>query len=357
MLNFNKIDKDYILSKISQIELFSYYLPISISDIQDCLYKNKLICSPLRTDKNPTCGFYSDSKGKIRFSDFAGFFHGDCFDVVAYHKNLNASSSRDFNIILESIAIDFKLIQGGILTNTVNVLNTNIYKKKKAVIQVQPREWTVTDIYYFNKGGITTHTLDKMGVYPVYIAWINEEILYSFSFRDPCYAIRVGFYDGIDNWKLYFPTRESHRFITNNRYMMSMNLISKANFGIITKSFKDVAVFRQMGIQAIAVAGESIYPYLKEIEYIKSMWTHVFVLMDFDYTGIKMTKYLNKKYNFKYFFFTNGKFNTFNYEVKDAFEFTCMYDLNTLIELVKYIIENKNTNTSDYYDFLNYLLK
>ena len=354
MLNFEKITKEWILSKITEIEIFSYYLPLPIETIEYSVNNTKLICSPLRADKNPTCGFYIKNN-KLRFNDLAGYFHGDCFDVVAYHKNLNSNDRRDFNKILEIIAIDFKLIKGGISTNTINILTTNLVRKEKPIIDVQYRTWDNKDIQYWKKGGVSINTLENMEVRPVYVAWINSEILYSFSYKDLCYSIRLGSYNNIMNWKLYFPFRDSYRFITNSRYMMNLNLIKKAKFGIITKSFKDVAVFRQIGIEAVSVAGETIYPLVTEIDYIKQQWGTVIVLMDFDYTGIKMTQHLKKQYGFKYNFFTNGRFNTYDFEVKDAFEFTTMYNTNTLIELIRYLIDNK-VNTSDYFDFLKYLL-
>ena len=53
------ITKEFILSKVSEEEIFCYYLEInSIS--------KKLIRNRLRKDNNPTCGFYRNSKGEAR---------------------------------------------------------------------------------------------------------------------------------------------------------------------------------------------------------------------------------------------------------------------------------------------------
>ena len=78
-----KLTKQYVLSKVSQVTIFATYLNLSNTTVQNCIDNGELIVSPLREDVHPTCGFAYDRKGKLKFRDFAGYFWGDCFDLVA----------------------------------------------------------------------------------------------------------------------------------------------------------------------------------------------------------------------------------------------------------------------------------
>ena len=54
------LNKTYILERISQEQIMEYYLGISVK--LDILLK-----SPLRKDENPTCSFYYNQHGRLRF--------------------------------------------------------------------------------------------------------------------------------------------------------------------------------------------------------------------------------------------------------------------------------------------------
>ena len=79
-----KLTKDFILSKVDQITIFSTYFNLPIETIQYCIDTGEFIVSPIRTDLHPTCGFRYNNRGKLKFKDFAGYFWGDCFDAAAY---------------------------------------------------------------------------------------------------------------------------------------------------------------------------------------------------------------------------------------------------------------------------------
>ena len=70
------ITKKYVLSKVSQITIFSVYFDIPIEQIQHCIETGNTICSPIREDKHPTCGFAYNNNGKLKMRDFAGSFWG-----------------------------------------------------------------------------------------------------------------------------------------------------------------------------------------------------------------------------------------------------------------------------------------
>jgi len=358
-----KLSKDYILKYVSEIDIFAEFLGITTTDINNCLENGKLICSPLRTDNSPTCGFYYDKNYRLRFNDFAGYFHGDCFDVVAYQYNLDASNHQGFAICLDIVAKRFRLHKYAevFLTSALptrqNTIVTNIKITKNTIIEVQTRGWNNADIKYWSNANVKTQLLDKLNIVPVYAAWINQQQVYHFNYNDPCYGYYFGVKAEIQQWKLYFPNRTQYKFLTNSKRLQGLDLIKPAKIGIITKSMKDVAVLKSFGIEAVAVAGETIRPTKNEVLYLQAKWQTIYVLMDFDYTGIQMTQYLRRTYKFQPLFYTNGRFGTVNYGAKDTYDFINYWGTNTFNEMLDYFKSDGLERTFDYEWFIFQLLK
>lgn len=257
-INSTKLTKQLILSKISQVTIFSTYLNLSDKLVQYCIDTGELICSPIRDDAHPTCGFRYDNKGKLKFRDFAGYFWGDCFDIVAlimsniYKKNYDISLKEDFIKILRHITFTFKDIFYGQEKdiNLVNEINTAIIniKHQKPIIELVVRNWNQDDYNYWKKFGVPLDFLNLNFVYPVEQYYINRKInpgpKYYYNPNDPCYGYCLGQdRSGIYNIKLYFPFREKSvtRFITNCNHLEGIYNLDRTDYDIIiiTKSTKD----------------------------------------------------------------------------------------------------------------------
>lgn len=253
-----KLTKQYILEKVSQITIFSIYLNLSDKIIQHCIDTGDLIVSPIREDVHPTCGFRYDNKNKLKFRDFAGYFWGDCFDVVAlvisnmYNKQYNVSNKEDFIKILRHITFMFKDIFYGKEkdVNLINEINTSIInlKHKKQIIELVVRNWNINDENYWNQFGVSIKFLNINFIYPVEQYYINRNInpepKYYYRENDPCYAYMLGQdKKGINNIKLYFPKRDKSttRFITNCNHLEGVYNLDRNDYDIIviTKSTKD----------------------------------------------------------------------------------------------------------------------
>ena len=257
-INSSKLTKQYVLEKISQITIFSTYLNLSNSLIQQCIDTGELICSPIREDVHPTCGFRYDNKGKLKFKDFSGHFWGDCFDVVAliisgiYNKQYDISNKEDFIKILRHITFTFKDIFYGKekdinLINEINIGITNI-RHKKPHIELVVRNWNEYDKEYWNQFGVSLQYLNLNFIHPIDQYYINRKVnpepKYFYKTKDPCYGYVLGQdRSGIYNIKLYFPKREKGvtRFITNCNHLEGIYNLDKNNYDIIiiTKSTKD----------------------------------------------------------------------------------------------------------------------
>lgn len=257
-INSTKLTKQNILEKISQVTIFSTYLNLSDKLVQYCIDTGELICSPIREDTHPTCGFKYDNKGKLKFRDFSGYFWGDCFDLVAfvmssiYNKQYDISKKEDFIKVLRHISFTFKDVFYGQEKdiNLINEINTGIVKLKhqKPNIELVVRQWNIDDEYYWKQFGIDLQYLNLNFIYPIDQYYINRKInpepKYYYNPKDPCYGYLLGQdKSGIYNIKLYFPKRDKSitRFITNCNHLEGIYNLEHNDYDIIiiTKSTKD----------------------------------------------------------------------------------------------------------------------
>lgn len=257
-INTGTLTKQFVLNRVSQVSIFSTYLNVSSAVVQHCIQTGEFICSPLRVDDHPTCGFKYDSNNKLKMKDFAGYFWGDCFDLVAfvmtsmYRIPIDISKKTDFIKVLRHITLAFKDVFYGKAKdiNMVNEISSALdhIRTQKPIIEFAVREWTDRDIKYWDRFGITIHDLNLNFIYPVQQYYINRNInpepKYFYSPNDPCYAYMLGQdRTGIKHIKFYFPFRNADgtRFITNCNHLEGIYNLDDDNYDIIciTKSTKD----------------------------------------------------------------------------------------------------------------------
>ena len=330
------LTKTYILERISQEEIMSFYLGIPVET-------NKLLKSPLRKDNNPTCAFYYNNQGRLRFRDLSGHFWGDCFDVVAKSIQVDSKNKKAFQLILHTIAKDFKIhkYQNNEEVVKYNTITKDYFsktkKKNKLTFKIVFREYNYHDDTYWLQFNINRNILSAGKVYPAREIFISRDgynftRIYNYSTKDPayCYYGGKGTYN-IDDWKIYYPTRKAkgeQRFHSNASFLQGKHLITGDKIGIVTKAYKDVLSFRSFGIQAVAPSAESVLLTPLEYSFLQDNFDIIVSCMDYDLAGIKMANLLKKTYNIQPIMFTNGRFNTTNFKVKDFAEYVHKYDVH-----------------------------
>ena len=326
----NKLTKNYILSKVDQITIFSTYFNIPIDTIQYCIDTGEFIVSPIRSDLHPTCGFRYDNKGKLKFKDFAGYFWGDCFDAVAYivskMKNItiDISKKEDFFNVLRHITFTFKDIFYGnekdpLISNTIKETIEKI-KREKPVIELVIRNWNKSDENYWKQFNVDLQTLNINFIYPIEQYYINRKInpepKYFYSENDPCYGYILGKdKNGTYNIKLYFPNRRKSttRFITNCNHLEGIYQLERNDYDIIilTKSTKDRvsissslksinSLYGQINIGIINIPHETYRLRDNEYSWLKSKLSNkgiIVSLMDNDRPGKLEAIWLRDNYN------------------------------------------------------------
>lgn len=385
-VNNGTLTRDFILSKISQVSIFSAYTGIDASTIEHCINTGEFISSPFRIDEHPSFGFRYDNRGKLKGKDFAGYFHGDCFDAAALviseiiHKNVDISNKGWFIFVLKHIAYTFRnIVYGkdkdynieGIIADGINAA-----RNRKPIIEFVPRQWNNYDKNYWGKFHIPLSYLNTNFVYPVDQYYVNRKVnpepkyLYDNDRKDVCYAYILGQdKQGIYNIKLYFPNRKhgTVRFITNSNCLEGLlNLeLEKYDAIILTKSTKDRISLRAFidsitldvsyGGTAIENIGIINIPHesykLKQLEYdwIRGKCPNGYIvsLMDNDMAGYHEAIWLRNNYGIIPFCIPKS------YEVKDFAELRSKYSVEAIKELInksyKYIVDNYEETEPEWY--------
>lgn len=371
-INSPKLSKEYILNKVSQVSIFSAYLNISADIIQDCVDTGELICSPIRSDIHPTCGFRYDNKGRLKFKDFSGYFWGDCFDLVAfimnkiYKSDYKVSDKKHFLHVLRHITFTFKDIFYGTekdetVLNQINTAISNI-KNDKPNIELVVRKWDKDDEIYWKQFGISIQWLNINFVYPVEQYYINRNInpypKYFYDKNDPCYGYYLGQKNYLNHIKLYFPKRikGSTRFLTNCNHLEGIYNLDKNNYDaiILTKSTKDrlcigeiinnitslYRVIPNITIGVINIPHETYHLRENEYNWLKSKSENgqIYSLMDNDRTGIMEAIWLRNTYNIIPVFIPK------QYNCKDTAEFVskCSFEQvqSEISNFINYIKSN-----------------
>lgn len=326
MIEFQpEITKEFILSKISEEEIFEMYgVPVV----------PYMFRSPLRTDSAPTMKFYRRGNGKLILRDYAGYFWGDCFDLVT------AKTGRKFFDALEDIAKRFKLING----QTVDFMRTPVQSKFTITpqvneIRVKRMDWTHEHLSFWEKISVTRYRLDKFRVSPLERAWLNGEPVFWYGkSKEIAFVYHFPEY-GPYEYKLYFPFRDKCRFLhANANILQGYHLMPKTGeFAIVTKSYKDVICFDEFGIPACSPMAETqIVPEL-EAEDLMSRFRKVFTMYDIDKpAGVVSMQKMKKKYGWTPLFLYSRMRS--NRQPKDFTDFVKKYkraDTYLLIDYVK----------------------
>ena len=321
---YPKLTKTYILERISQEQIMEKYLGIPLD------FDNQF-CSPLRIDHNPTCGLYYNVHGRLRMRDLSGHFWGDCFDLVAFRLKLNSNNKRHFQVILHTIAKDFRIHK---YTDSNEVANydklfeafTATRKKKyPTIIKITPRKINGYDKLYWGNINVNEKLLNYGRVYfaqEIYISKNNLPFIkvYSYTVKDPAYCYYGGkFENGVDQWKIYFPYRKKigeNGFLSNSSFLQGRHLITCGRFGGITKSYKDVLSFLSLGVQSVAPTGESTPITPEEYWFMRTKFDYLFSCMDYDRAGMRMAQFLRKTYRIEPIMFTNGLYGSKDFGAK-----------------------------------------
>lgn len=322
------ITKDWILAKVSQEEIFRYY-------VGDCV-DEKRFCSILRKDNNPSCSLYYSKTNILTYKDFATGESLDCFGLVKELFGLNLQEA------IKKIASDFGLFKGEYEANIIKANSSKIeHAKKKVLIHFQKKPFTQEDLEYWNSYGITETTLNFFDVHSVKTFWINRTKA-PLKKNDLCF---VYYFPKTTHCKIYkplAPKKEKWKSnITNEAdiqgyYQMDIKT-TKPELLILTSSLKEVMLLHEFGIKAMAIHGENSHFNPKFIEHLRRHCKRIYSLYDIDAAGFASMEKLKQDFGIQPIIMPN--FECIDKKIKDL---TDSYRYCNKEKVVEFIQSIKN---------------
>lgn len=273
------LDKNEILKYVTEEDIYSLVFGYKPEEFDK-------VCSPLRADFSPGAWFERNPyKDNLLFIDFADTnrTHRDCFNVVQEYFNLP-------NFYQTLIFIENTLIKGQDLPERqLSVFSNMVRDRQETLIFFERRDYLISDKYFWEKYGITKQQLIDDKVIPVnkYKIINPRKGTYLANAYTLCYA-----YTDFENHhkKLYFPYRKgSKRFLSNcdrNDIGGIKSLDYEDSTLIISKSYKDWRVLKNLGYNTVWFQNEGSLPSEKTLSSLITFFPDVIVFYDNDETGI-----------------------------------------------------------------------
>lgn len=260
--------------------------------------------SPLRDDDNiPSFSFFIPTKYKfdreyIWWRDFAGG-NGNMFDFVqkwaAFNEQVFLNGRLEIIQYIDS-KLSLHLFDNTVATNIVRrKINYESLKESQQIL-FKSREFTIIDLWWWATFGIDEDILRAHDVRSVkYLLNDDFTIKYTNGMYDLMYAFVV--YDAV---KLYSPNSIKFKWRNTcpSEYIFGEEQIENKDIMIITKSLKDIMTFKSF-INCDSVSTQSETSYLPDwyIETLKTSYKYLFVVMDYDPTGIAAAKHYKENYD------------------------------------------------------------
>ena len=282
-----------ILSKVSEYDIFKYYMPHQFN-------LNEVTLSPFRNEKRPSF-MIGNKHGRITFIDFGDTSkRGSCFDFVGMLHYLDLKGTlelidRDFGLGYkkETRTHEYKKI---VTEYKQPIPKTKVYTN----IQVITRKFTKEELDYWAQYHLDIEDLKKNNVFAVSKVYMNKQLIPA-----PITELRFGYlYD--DKWKIYRPFAKDKRYkwVPNNVPITAMDgrdNIKDCDVAFINKSKKDHMVISKLFPCSCAVQNEGVGCFSNEnVEFIKSNSKRQILSFDSDVTGVTNSQQITQLFGFDY---------------------------------------------------------
>lgn len=272
-----EITFDWLFDRIRQEDVYLKYF--GFCDL------NKKHCNPLRNDKKSDCSFYWH-QGVLFFKDFAQSKTYTCVSVVMEVERLSYYKALDriYDIFLKG-------------RSSSSIVQIDRPKKDKEYkdIKVKIQPFTSTDIEYLKSFGITSELCKFYNVYSIKHYWVNGDLKYAYNSYNPC----IGYYFN-GRWKIYHYKSKDFRFVSNTSHTDLQGYDQLDWVGelcVITKSMKDLMLYRRFDVNAVAPHGETVSEWIDKIPILQNRFKKVVINFDNDNAGIKATNKILETYN------------------------------------------------------------
>jgi DNA primase len=320
-----KISIKAILSRISEYDIFRYYMPHRDWKI------NRVTYSPFRHENNPSF-MIGNKLGYLMFIDYSDTSkRGDCFNFVQTLHNVSTSDA------LRMIDKDFGLgFSTGVVTGEYKKIIAE-YKqpeieKRNSLIQVKVRKFTQDELDYWAMYHQNIQDLRDNNIYSIKELYLNKQ---RFPLEEN--ELRFGYlYEG-QYWKIYRPfAHKKKKWMPNNVPITAMDgkeNIKNCEVAFINKSKKDYMVMKKLFPCSCAVQNEGLGCFSHEnVEYIKANSDRQILSFDADDVGVQNSKQITQMFDFDY---TNVPRQYLTEGIKDWADLAKVHGLNAIEECLK----------------------
>lgn len=315
------LSPENILKLTTEAEIYRHYLGYDY--VVGTLFNSPL---PGRKDRTPSFGIYAKD-GKLLWNDFGDITKEGAGDVFKFvRRMLNCG----FLEALQDINNSMRL---GIIHSLSNSLKSKLptivyknyqqeYTKKNAFIQIVIQNYTKADLDYWKSGGVSRKTLQFFKIHSTKVLYYNCTRLWTYSEQNPIYSWVIN-----NKIKSYRPYEKEKAFKWLNNCTGDIiqgwdQLPLEGDLVVITKSYKDVAVFKEIGIPAIAPQSENVILTEDIIENLYKRFPNIIVMFDNDKPGLEAMSNYEYIYGLPYTYIPQEK------EVKDPFEYVQKYGID-----------------------------
>lgn len=293
----SSISKTEIFNKFSETEVLCTVFP-EITEIP-CL-----ICSPLRTDNNPSFSIYMDNNNHIRFKDHGNSgIQGGLIDLLCKYWNCT------FNQCIDKICT--LMIKESDITIKPKQIKTFTRKESDTLskLQVTIRPWRDYDYEYWKSYGITRQWLKYAEIYPISYKIITKKD--SLTDKGKKYVFPADKYaycfverkEGKLQLKVYQPFNKNGFKWCSKMDASVIGLWTKIpEYGdrvIICSSLKDALVIScQLHIPTLCLQGEGYNISDTAIKELKRRYKKIFISFDTDEAGKMDGKKLEERTGF-----------------------------------------------------------
>jgi hypothetical protein len=205
--------------------------------------------------------------------------------------------------------------------------------EKETFIQVEIKDFSESELKWWNSFGVTKQTLDKYKVYSIKTVFLNGNIYAQSTQHSPIYGYYFGKKENIEQWRIYMPKRKEFRFIGNvstKTIQGYKQLPDNGKLLVITKSMKDTMLLSSLGIPAVAPNSETQFVSEKLLDEFRERFKNIVLLYDSDLTGVRFMNKIRKQYRDLIVCMIPRK-----YEAKDISDFYQKYGRSKTISLIK----------------------
>ena len=177
--------------------------------------------------------------------------------------------------------------------------------KPPADIKIKYREgYARHELDYWKSQRISLKTLRRFDVFPAEV-WINGKMIHTSKEGDPLFVYLFG----EDSYKLYRPYGQDRRFLEYNArdVVQGFDKMFDHHTAVVTKSYKDVMGYYEIGIPACAPQAESEFVGEVKVALLKRRYKNLFINYDPDPAGRGNANHYSSKYDIPAFYWSLSK--------------------------------------------------